>query len=69
VSRALARASLVAAAGPPGCPGCRRRLEFGTDRLGRTIEYCRCGYIGYVQMREGLRIDVTTVKEGDVPIS
>lgn len=65
MSRTISRASLVPASGPPGCPGCRQRLEFGTDRLGRTLEYCRCGYKAYVQMREGLPPAAATVPAVD----
>ena len=29
--------------GSPHCPKCHDRLEFGTDDLGRTVEWCSCG--------------------------
>ena len=50
---ALLRKGLVAGSGPQDCPACGGRLEFGTDRLGRTTEYCACGYNALVQMRAG----------------
>ena len=52
MSRALARAGMMTAGGPPRCPQCGQRLGFGTDRLGRTTETCPCGYRGYVALRE-----------------
>ena len=52
MSRALARAGMMTAGGPPRCPECGLRLGFGTDRLGRTTESCVCGYRGYVALRE-----------------
>jgi hypothetical protein len=48
---ALLRKGLVAGSGPQDCPACGGRLEFGTDRLGRTTEYCACGYNALVRKR------------------
>src|SRR5207247_477139 len=48
----LTRTGLVKDGGAPRCAQCAQRLAFGTDRLGRTTEACRCGYRAYVQVRE-----------------
>ncbi len=50
----LERAGMVSDGGPPRCRGCGQRLQFGTDRNGRTTESCVCGYYAYVKMRYGL---------------
>jgi hypothetical protein len=56
VNRAAAKSPLVADGGPPRCPACgSRHLGFRTDRLGRAMEQCDCGYKGYVQRRDGKR--------------
>jgi hypothetical protein len=57
VNRALARTGFVTDGGPPRCPDCAQRLAFGTDRLGRTTESCRCGYRAYVLVRDGVRAE------------
>ncbi|HLB82329.1 MAG TPA: hypothetical protein VJJ54_04510 [Gemmatimonadales bacterium] len=51
--RELGRAGMVTDGGAPRCPGCREALQFGTDRQGRTIESCGCGYRGYLETRGG----------------
>ena len=53
MSRALARAKLVADGGAPRCPTCRGPLVFRTDRLGRAMEQCECGHHAYVVRRDG----------------
>ncbi len=55
MTRALARAQLVADGGPPRCPACGGHLVFRTDRLGQTTEQCACGYRAYVVRRDGKR--------------
>ena len=38
------------------CPACRELvLEFKTDRAGRALEVCPCGYRAYVERRTGKR--------------
>lgn len=49
---ALLRKGLVAGSAPQDCPACGGRLEFGTDRLGRTTEYCACGYDALVRKQD-----------------
>jgi len=44
---------MVGAGEAPRCPECRLRLGFGTDRSGRTVEQCVCGYKRYVELRTG----------------
>jgi hypothetical protein len=43
------------------CPACREALEFKTDRAGRALETCACGYRAYVERRTGNRADETKV--------
>jgi len=50
----LARSGLLADGGAPRCPTCRIRLSFTTDRQGRVLEACRCGYRAYVPTRRSL---------------
>lgn len=45
----LGRAGLVTDGGPPFCQGCGERLHFSTDRSGRTMETCDCGYRAFVK--------------------
>jgi phage/plasmid primase-like uncharacterized protein len=54
---ALLRKGLVAGSAPQDCPACGGRLEFGTDRLGRTTEFCGCGYDALVRKRDVQRDD------------
>ena len=61
---ALLRKGLVAGSGPQDCPACGGRLEFGTDRLGRTTEYCACGYNALVRKREGLNGEESVAEGG-----
>lgn len=42
---------MVVGGEPPRCPQCRGRLAFVTDRSGRTVEQCECGYRNYVTVR------------------
>lgn len=49
----LAKSGLVADGGAPRCPDCRTRLSFITDRQGRVLESCPCGYRAYVVTRRG----------------
>lgn len=44
---------MVLGGAPPRCPQCRGRLAFGTDRSGRAVEQCECGYRNYVAVRTG----------------
>ena len=38
------------------CPACRELfLEYRTDRAGRALEVCTCGYRAYVERRTGKR--------------
>ena len=38
------------------CPACGEEfLEFKTDRGGRALETCTCGYRAYVERRSGSR--------------
>jgi len=55
VNRAAARTPLVPDRGPARCPACREFLEFRTDRSGRMVEQCACGYRAYVERRTGKR--------------
>lgn len=48
---ALDRHGLVRTSGPPTCPECAARLEFGSDRLGRTTQSCDCGHRAHVGVR------------------
>lgn len=53
MNKSQTRASMVGAGEAPRCPQCRGRLAFGTDRSGRTVEQCACGYKNYVALRTG----------------
>lgn len=53
MSRSLARAGALVADAAPGCPQCGQRLGFGSDRDGRMMQVCECGYRGYVPRRSG----------------
>lgn len=45
------------------CPACRVVfLEFRTDRAGRAVEQCSCGYRAYVARRSGTRDESTAAK-------
>lgn len=45
------------------CPACHVVfLEFKTDRAGRALEVCRCGYRAYVERRTGKR-------DGEIEVS
>lgn len=44
---------LVAGGDPPRCPVCGNWLTFGTDRQGRAVQHCDCGFKDYVQVRSG----------------
>jgi hypothetical protein len=59
VNKSELRATMVGAGETPRCPRCRSRLGFGTDRSGRTLEQCVCGYRQYVEQRTG-RLNVVT---------
>ena len=37
------------------CPQCREYMEFKTDRAGRAMEVCVCGYRAYIERRTGKR--------------
>jgi hypothetical protein len=37
------------------CPECREYMEFKTDRAGRALEACACGYRAYIERRTGKR--------------
>ena len=55
MNRAAERLALVADRSGR-CPACRELfLEFKTDRAGRAVEQCDCGYRAYVQRRSGSR--------------
>ena len=53
MNHALPRVRMVVADAAPGCPQCGGRLGFGSDRNGRTVEACECGFEGYVTRRSG----------------
>jgi hypothetical protein len=53
VNRSLKRTGLVSDGGPPRCRECGGHLAFRTDRLGRTMEQCVCGYRAYIERRDG----------------
>lgn len=53
MNHALPRIRMVVADAAPGCPRCGGRLGFGSDRNGRTVEACECGFEGYVARRSG----------------
>ncbi len=38
------------------CPECRGCMEFKTDRAGRAMEVCACGYRAYIERRTGDRV-------------
>jgi hypothetical protein len=52
-NRAEGRKALVSGGDPPRCPECGGWLGFGTDRQGRAVQSCDCGFKGYVQLRSG----------------
>jgi hypothetical protein len=50
---------MVADRGPPHCPDCGdHHLAFRTDRHGRAMEHCDCGYKAYVVRRDGKPVPV-----------
>jgi hypothetical protein len=44
---------MVIDGGAPRCRSCGEPLQFDTDRQGRTMEACECGYRGYLETRPG----------------
>ncbi|HZH40794.1 MAG TPA: hypothetical protein VFD85_07275 [Gemmatimonadales bacterium] len=50
----LAKSGLLADGGAPRCPHCRTRLSFTTDRQGRVLEACPCGYRAMVVTRRSV---------------
>jgi hypothetical protein len=60
VNRAAERLGLVADRSGR-CPACGEALEFKTDRGGRALETCVCGYRAYVERRTGNRAEETKV--------
>ncbi|HKV70018.1 MAG TPA: hypothetical protein VJN62_02165 [Gemmatimonadales bacterium] len=50
----LAKSGLLADGGAPRCPHCRTRLSFTTDRQGRVLEACPCGYRAMVVTRRSI---------------
>ena len=63
-NRAAARSPLVVDRGPARCPTCKEFLEFRTDRFGRMVEFCPCGYRAYVERRSGKRDESGTSGTG-----
>ena len=59
MNHALPKAKMVVADAAPGCPDCGRRLGFGSDREGRTVEACECGFRRFVARRSGEVTDET----------
>ena len=57
LSRAEGR-GLVSGGDSPRCPVCGDWLGFGTDRQGRAVQHCDCGFKGYVQRRSGSVIEL-----------
>ena len=55
VKRAAAPIRLVGDRGLARCPACGENREFRTDRNGRILEQCGCGYRTYVERRSGTR--------------
>jgi len=62
-NRAAARSPLVTDSGAARCPQCRLYLEFRTDRFGRMVEQCACGYRAYVERRSGKRDEPPSLPE------
>jgi PHP family Zn ribbon phosphoesterase len=56
----LSRKGLLDESGPPACPVCGHRLEFGSDRMGRTTQSCACGHRAHV----GVRYRARTLADG-----
>jgi hypothetical protein len=52
-NRSLERTGLVSGTAPPRCPKCGAQVAFGTDRQGRALQHCDCGYSEYVTLRSG----------------
>ena len=62
MNRAAERLALVADRSGK-CPACRVEfLEFKTDRGGRAVEQCACGYRAYVERRSGTRDEPIAAK-------
>jgi hypothetical protein len=55
VKRAAAPILLGGDRGPARCSACGENREFRTDRNGRVLEQCGCGYRTYVERRSGKR--------------
>jgi hypothetical protein len=53
VKRAAAPIQLAGNRGPARCPACGEIREFRTDRNGRILEQCGCGYRTYVERHSG----------------
>jgi DNA-directed RNA polymerase subunit RPC12/RpoP len=54
VNKAAERLGLVADRSVR-CPECSSYMEFKTDRAGRAVEVCVCGYRAYIERRPGKR--------------
>jgi hypothetical protein len=52
-NRSAVRTALVAGGQAPRCPACQQWLDFGTDRDGRAVQQCECGYRSFVPLRSG----------------
>jgi hypothetical protein len=55
--RAAAPILLVGGRGPARCEACGENREFRTDRNGRILELCGCGYRTYVERPSGKRTE------------
>lgn len=44
------------------CPECGGTMEFKTDRGGRALDVCACGYRAYIERRTGKRDEETGAK-------
>ena len=55
--RAPAPILLLGDRGLARCPACGENREFRTDRNGRILELCGCGYRTYVERQNGQRTE------------
>jgi len=65
----LARQGRLPGGAAPACPTCGNRLEFDSDRMGRTVEYCGCGHSAPLLRRVIAAVAAKPRRRRDAPAS